>query len=148
MKITYEAHCVGYTVKDGDKTKASYGAYLSAVADDGRSKEFESSSILGEYNKNQADLIAVIMTLRCIHEDQADQYVTVYTPPGYATVITTRNNDGIWKTTPKSNVDLVDELRGWAVHFDNLTFLPGNKGTEQFQRCSKLAEAAHASSGD
>ncbi len=144
MKITYEAYSVGYS-KD---KQAGYGACLEAVSDDGRTREFASTSHLGDFNKNQADLISVMMAMRCINEEHVDQEVVIHTPPGYATMLTDRNSDGAWKTTPGSNVELVEELRGWAGRFSNLTFKPGTKSTEQFKKCFKMAEAIHASSGD
>jgi len=129
-----EVFTIGYR-KD---SLACYGAVLAA--DD---ITFESTKILGDVTKNQADVIAVIMALRCIKADRRDQKVILNSPPGYAAKITERRADGGWLAHPKANLEIVQEARKIIETFPNIEIKNSGKKPPAFCRCIELVQECH-----
>lgn len=129
-------YAVGYVKKD----EASYGAHLSTTSPDGEDVTFESSKNIGKYTKNQADLIAIIMALRCIKLDQRHLPITLHPAPGYAYQICDKSAAGKWLSTPKANVEIVEKVRATMDEFPNLRLGKVQAGNEVFLKCLEAAK--------
>lgn len=130
-----------FSVGYHDGRLAGYGAMLIASASDGRQKSYEVADKLGKYTKNQADLISVIMGLRCIKEDFRSLDVVLHTPPGYAGQMLERIM-GEWATVPQANIDIVTEARGSIELFPNITIEKVAGNEPHLRRCIKIAKQA------
>ena len=128
-----------YTMGCSDKAKASYGAVLTAVDDLGRDATYESSKLVGEYTKNQADVIAVIMALRCVKPEFTGASIILNTPSGYASQVLDKNDEGKWLVNPTKNVDLVNEVRAAISAFPGIKVQRADTKAPQFLRSSELA---------
>ena len=130
-----QVFCVGSTSKP-----MSYGAVLCTTSPNGDGHVYEHSGVIGDYTKNQADIISIIMALRCIKSENRDWPVILYSPPGYASSIVNRSEDGEWRSTPQANLDLVKEVRTIVSLFKNLRLDKCKRSNEHFARCLELIE--------
>ena len=131
--MSIEVFAVGYR-KD---SRACYGAVLTV--DD---TIFESAKPLGDVTKNQADIISIIMALRCIKADRRDQKVILNSMPGYASRVIERRADGGWLTQSKANLEQVKEVRKMIEMFPDIEIRVSKK-SPTFRRCIELAQECH-----
>lgn len=129
-----------YTLGYKGKSNASYGAVMKYIKPNKEVEEFESSGVLGDYTKNQADVISIVMALRCVRSTHRQIEVVLHTPPGYASQVVDRNVDGKWKANPRANIEVVNESRSFIEGFDNIKIkpVPHNKNHD---KCIELAKS-------
>ena len=141
MKPKIEIYTTGYS----QKSRTSYGAVMSAVAPDGRIMASEPSGMLGEFTKNQADIISITMALRCVLPQYRDCEIILHGPPGYGGQVVEVGETGEYKSHPKSNVELVQEARDTIKLFPNLKVVRTHNYERPFKRCMEVAKQAWTS---
>lgn len=117
---------------------SSYGAMLSA----GESV-FESAKKIGNRTKTQADMISIIMAMRCIVPDVDNRCraVTLHISSVYAYQMLDRQ-DGEWVNKVRANAEIVNEARAMICMFPNLTIDKIDSKSPQIQRCVEIAKNA------
>jgi len=126
-----------FAASSRDNQMASYGAVLHDATLD---EKFESSQIIGDYSRNQADLIAMVMALRCVKTEFKDAEIILHSPPAYASQVVERNDDNKWVSNSKANIDIVREVRGLIEEFPNLMIKKSSANEAAFKRCIEIAK--------
>ena len=126
-----EVFTIGYK-KD---SLTCYGAVLT-MGDN----TFESAKVFDDVTKNQADVMAVTMALRCIKPEFRKHKVVLYSPPGYASKVLEQRTDGGWLSNPKSNLDAIQEARKTIELFSDIEVRISNKRPPAFNRCIELVK--------
>ena len=94
--------------------EASYGVYLQ-MGDN----VAEYSGVLGDFTKNQADLIAITMALRCVKPEYCERPIILYGPSAYSIQATERGPNG-WMVKAQANQEFVREVREAIGLFKNI----------------------------
>ena len=89
------------------------------------------------FNKQQADVLSIIMALRCIKPEYMNAEVILHSPTGYAGQVVGRN-DGKWLTVAKANKAIVDEVRDLILRFPNITIVEVVHGDKHRSDCIEL----------
>jgi len=114
--------------------EAGYGVYLQ-MGDNAA----EYSGVLGDFTKNQADLIAVTMALRCVKFEYRDRPTILHGPSAYAVQTTERGPDG-WLVKAKANQELVQDVREAIESFSDIK-IHRPKQQDQFRKALEAAKA-------
>ena len=121
MKPRFDVYSTGYRSKD-DK-HAIYGAVVIATSPDGREKKIELSRVIGDFTRNQADIISMLMALDSILPEHRDCETVLHTPSNYAGQMVEKNDNGGWLSTPKANIEIVNEVRGIIDSYKSISII-------------------------
>jgi len=79
----------------------------------------EYSGIIGDFTKNQADLICITMALRCVKSEYRDRPTILHGPSTYAVQALERGPAG-WMVKAKANIEIVQEARDAVELFKDI----------------------------
>ncbi len=114
--------------------EAGYGVYLQ-MGDN----VAEYSGVLGDFTKNQADLISVTMALRCVKFEYRDRPTILHGPSAYAVQTAERGSDG-WLVKAKANQELVQDVRESIESFKDIKICRPKK-QDQYIKALEAAKA-------
>jgi ribonuclease HI len=112
---------------------AGYGAFLQ-MSDN----VAEYSGVVGDFTKNQADLIAITMALRCVKPEYRDRPVILHGPSAYSVQAVERGPDG-WMVKAKANQEFVQEVRETIELFKDIKIFKC-KRQDQFHKALEAAK--------
>ena len=130
-----------YTIGYRSLNRVSIGTLLVAESDEGVVEKVINRR-MPNITKNQADVIAITMSLQCIKPEYRQENIELYAPPGYAFSMVERNDDGSWKSEPKINVDEINAARAMIDKYSGFELKKNNVMSPEFKRCIEAARDA------
>lgn len=135
--VEIDIYNIGHKLS-GDDGFCAYASYMTAHDGEDEIDYGISDKLDFSYTRNQCDLIAVIMGIRCIKDEYRDAQINLHLMPGYQAMMLDIDENGEWIANPKKNVEYVDMARDSIAELENVKVDKVSKNDAGIKACYEL----------